>query len=478
MKTKPFLALPLILVLVLGVFYLPSNATGAAILSTAQTQTNASSTTCAMTFTGASNSPTNGNYFIVNSAATSGSSISSISDTAGDTFVKVVSKAAFNNLTMFITQYGGTTGTTNVITITYSGSVTNRCNAIQVIGIKSTTANETSTGSGSGSSSTLSNTVSSFTPTTNNFVIASYFDESLAGGVSAVSEAWNLPFYVQGFGGIQGAVGTSFHFHSAYYPSWISGSTVARVNVTMTGSTSNHFDMVAASFFTGSSSTITDTVTGTTTTTTTTAFSTTLTDTATVTSTSYSPTVTSTSFSPTVTLTNTATVTSTSYSPTVTSTSFSPTVTLTTTETSFSPTVTSTSFSPTVTSTTVTRTTTTSTFNTTTTISVANETSTVSVTQTQVTIPEPPNSTDILLIFLAIAVALIMFALGIKYRKVFVTLIGATVLMLLEIGLLTNPLIVYGANQFPMPIWVLEMIALFVVIGFILVISQLLRGRR
>lgn len=448
--------LPLLVLLCFGLSTFYSNATGAAIISTAVNQTNSSTTTCVMTFGGGNNLPTNGNYFIVTSAVTTGNTISSITDTAGDTFVKVVSKATNNNVTMFIAQYGGTTGTTNTITITYGGSVLNRCSAIQVVGIKSTTANQTSTGAGTGVSATLSNTVSSFTPTTNNFVVAAYFDESLAGTVTAVSEAWNTPFYIAGFGGIQGATGTNFYFHSAYYPSWVSGSTVARVNVTMTGSTTNRFDMIAASFWTGSSATVTETVTGTTTTTT--AFSTTLTNT--VTSTSYSPTVTSTSYSPTVTSTSLTTTTST----------FNTTRTTTSTEN-----VTST-FSTTTTSLSVT--TTTNIFNTTTTFDVFNQTSTVSVTQTQVTIPEPEGSTDILLIFLAIGIALIMFVVGIRYRKAFVTLMGATVLLLLEVGLMTNPLIVYGSNQFAMPLWLLEVIALFVIIGFMFVFYQVLRSRR
>lgn len=121
-------------------------------------------------------------------------------------------------------------------------------------------------------------------------------------------------------------------------------------------------------------------------------------------------------------------------------------------------TVTSTTYSPTLT------TTLTSTF-------------TNSTTTTGTVLPEPAGSTDLLLILLAIIIFLILMIVGLIRRNPFPTLLGAIVLLIMNVGLYTNNSIVYGNNLIATPLWVNEMITVLVIFAFVLVIYQIMKRR-
>ena len=157
------------------------------------------------------------------------------------------------------------------------------------------------------------------------------------------------------------------------------------------------------------------------------------------------------------------------------------TLTSTTTTTSVTPTTTTT------TSTTITPTTTISTTATTTTTTLTSPTitgsTTTTITGTNVTtitgtvIPEPAGSTDLLLIGLAIAIFLIMMIVGVIKRNPFPTLLGAIVLMIMNVGLYTNNKIVYSQNIITTPLWVNEMLTILVIFSFVLVVYQVAKSR-
>jgi hypothetical protein len=121
-----------------------------------------------------------------------------------------------------------------------------------------------------------------------------------------------------------------------------------------------------------------------------------------------------------------------------------------------------------------TTTTSTSTFSSTTTLTSTN---TSFVTSTGTVIPEPLHSTDLLLILLAILIFLILICVGLVKRNPFPTFLGAMVLFIMNVGLYTNNLIIYGQNEITTPLWVNEMITLLVVFAFILVVYQVIKRR-
>ena len=138
-------------------------------------------------------------------------------------------------------------------------------------------------------------------------------------------------------------------------------------------------------------------------------------------------------------------------------------------------TITSTTTTTTTTTTPTTTTTTSLTNSTTTTTSTLTSSSVTTITGT--VIPEPPGSTDLLLILLAIIIYLILMIVGLIKRNPFPTLLGAIVLLIMNVGLYTNNQIVYGQNIISTPIWVNEMLTLLVVFSFILVIYQVAKRR-
>jgi hypothetical protein len=120
-------------------------------------------------------------------------------------------------------------------------------------------------------------------------------------------------------------------------------------------------------------------------------------------------------------------------------------------------------------------TTTTTTTNTTTTTTLTN--STVVSTITGTVIPEPKGSTDLLLIGLAITIFMIMMIVGVIKRNPFPTFLGATVLLIMNVGLYTNNQIVYSQNIISTPLWVNQMITLLVIFAFVLVVYQVIKRR-
>lgn len=106
-------------------------------------------------------------------------------------------------------------------------------------------------------------------------------------------------------------------------------------------------------------------------------------------------------------------------------------------------------------------------------------TSTILTTATGTIFPEPSNSIDISLIVIAIIIYCIMIFAGMKINQRWAALfcmIGALTLTFLEIGMLNNPTIILGQNQFPEPQWMTIVIGLFVLVGFSLFIVKLRRG--
>lgn len=80
---------------------------------------------------------------------------------------------------------------------------------------------------------------------------------------------------------------------------------------------------------------------------------------------------------------------------------------------------------------------------------------------------EPAGSTDLLLIIFALVLAVIMMIIALKFNNPFPALVAALVMLVMYLGINSNPTIVYGTNQIALPVWFTEVFVLFIVVAFV-----------